>query len=93
MADPGLFREPIKELEVGAKTREITVRMVKERKALLHEREGGHLRDEDDYQLLREVRKICHQAERDPPFGPPDACRQILGLFKMASLDELLDKL
>ena len=64
MANPGLFREPIKELETEAKRR----RQEKEqrewsgkRKVLLaeleggdlrdedgHERDGGHLRDEDD---------------------------------------------
>ena len=46
-ANPGLLREPIKELEVEAKTREKNGVKEERKETPLHEREGGHLRDED----------------------------------------------
>ena len=78
--------------------------MVRERKVLLaeleggdlrdedgHERDGGHLRDEDDCQLLREVHRHCRQAKSCPHFVPAAAPNHILFSAK-ASLEEILSE-
>ena len=78
--------------------------MVREKKVLLaeleggdlrdedgHERDGGHLRDEDDCQLLREVHRHCRQAKSCPHFVPAAAPNHILFSAK-ASLEEILSE-
>ena len=91
-----LLREPPKELErseVRFKRRQGEETTYKEEKDLLHERDGGHLRDEDDCQLPHEVHRHCHQAKSKPPHWTARGVPPDFGLFKKATLVELLDSL